>query len=131
MDTEVIIFDEPTMGQDEAGKQMIKEIIHMLKQQGKLILCILHDMDFAAAVFERTIVFNQGNVLLDGATREVFSNASILEAAYLEQPYITQIAKRFGLQETVLTEGELIERLNEMINVLGSTYNEKGREERT
>lgn len=112
MDTEVIIFDEPTMGQDDAGKKIIKQIIQTLRQQGKLVLCILHDMDFAAEVFERTIVFSQGKVLLDGSTRDVFSNEAILKAAYLEQPYITQIAKRFGLQETVLTEIELIEGLN-------------------
>lgn len=111
MDTEIIIFDEPTMGQDEAGKETIKGIIYELKKQGKLVLCILHDMDFAAEVFERTIVFNQGKVLLDGSTRDVFSNVSILEAAYLKQPHIMEIAKQLGLQKTVLTEVELIREL--------------------
>lgn len=111
MDAEVIIFDEPTMGQDEAGKETIKGIIYDLKKQGKLVLCILHDMDFAAAVFDRTIVFNQGKVLLDGATRDVFSNASILEAAYLKQPHIMEIAKQLGSRKTILTETELVREL--------------------
>ncbi|WP_164667884.1 energy-coupling factor ABC transporter ATP-binding protein [Virgibacillus doumboii] len=113
MDTDVVIFDEPTMGQDFAGKEKIKEIIGELSGQGKLVLCILHDMDFAAETFERTIVFNQGSVLLDGATRDVFANQSVLEKAFLEQPYFTQIAKQLGLEGSYLTEGELVEELKE------------------
>src|SRR5690625_6116947 len=36
MDTDVIIFDEPTMGQDLEGKKRIKSIIRNLRKQGKL-----------------------------------------------------------------------------------------------
>lgn len=111
MDTDVIIFDEPTMGQDYEGKELLKEIIHTEKNKGKLILCILHDMDFAAEVFERTIVLNQGQVLLDGPAQEVFSEKSILEKAYLEQPYATQIAEALGVKGTFLNDEELIKKL--------------------
>lgn len=114
MDTQVIIFDEPTMGQDYEGKELLKEIIQVEKDKGKLILCILHDMDFAAEVFERTIVLNQGQVLLDGTSRDVFSNKTILEKAFLEQPYSTQIADAIGLQGTYLNEEELIQEIKKM-----------------
>ena len=111
MDTDVVIFDEPTMGQDFAGKETIKDIISELRNHGKLVLCILHDMDFAAEVFERAIVFNQGKVLLDGPSREVFANRMVLEQAFLEQPQVMQVAQAFGLEGSYLTEDELIERL--------------------
>ncbi|SFB12725.1 energy-coupling factor transport system ATP-binding protein [Lentibacillus halodurans] len=111
MDTDVVIFDEPTMGQDFAGKERIKEIISELRSLGKLVLCILHDMDFAAEVFERTIVFNQGNVLLDGSTRDVFSDENVLEQAFLEQPHVMQIAKNIGLDGIYTTESELVAAL--------------------
>lgn len=111
MDTDVIIFDEPTMGQDFEGKELLKEIIREEKEKGKLILCILHDMDFAADVFERIIVLNQGQVLLDGSAREVFAEKTILEKAFLEQPYATQIAQAMGLADTYLNDSELIEAL--------------------
>src|SRR5699024_7463740 len=77
MNTEVVIFDEPTMGQDVAGKEILKSIISELRNNDKLVLCILHDMDFAAEVFERTFILNQGNILLDGPTRDVFINEGI------------------------------------------------------
>ena len=111
MKTDIIIFDEPTMGQDYEGKEILKTIIRDLRQDGKLVLCILHDMDFVADVFERTIIFNQGKVLLDGFTREVFTDEAILQSAYLEQPHITQLGRQLGLSETFLNEEELITHL--------------------
>ncbi|MER2063757.1 MAG: ABC transporter ATP-binding protein [Alkalibacterium sp.] len=112
MDTEMVIFDEPTMGQDFAGKEKIRAIIEELNTEGKLVLCILHDMDFAAEVFERTVVMNQGELILDGQTRDVFSKKDVLEKAYLEQPYVTQIAHALGYNESFIHESELIAFLN-------------------
>lgn len=108
MDTDIVIFDEPTMGQDHYGKETLKKIIAELHGQGKLVLCILHDMDFAAEVFERIIVFNEGQVLLDGTPRQVFKEKEILKKAHLEQPYITQVAHELGIEGVFLTDAELI-----------------------
>ncbi|MBT2216348.1 energy-coupling factor ABC transporter ATP-binding protein [Virgibacillus dakarensis] len=111
MNTDVLIFDEPTMGQDYAGKEKIKHIIEELRRAGKLVICILHDMDFAAEVFERIVVFNQGQVLLDGDPRNVFSNEPVLKHAGLEQPYVMRIAKRLGLDDSYFVEEKLMGRL--------------------
>ena len=109
MDTEVVIFDEPTIAQDFAGKERIKSIIKQLKSEGKIVLTIIHDMDFVAETFERTIVFAKGNVLLDSDTRDVFSKKEILEKAYLEQPNVTKLCRALGYDETFLTVNEFIE----------------------
>ncbi|SES80548.1 energy-coupling factor transport system ATP-binding protein [Salinibacillus kushneri] len=113
MDPNIVIFDEPTMGQDYAGKETLKEIIFELRNQGKLVLCILHDMDFAAEVFERTIVFNQGKVLIEGPSRDIFAQKEILEQAYLEQPYVAQIADELGLKGSYATDEDLLRALKE------------------
>lgn len=113
MDTKIVIFDEPTMGQDFAGKEKLKEIIYELRNQGKLVICILHDMDFAAEVFERTIVLNEGKVLLDGPSDEVFMHKEKLKQAYLEQPHFAQIADELGLEGNYLTDDQLIQALKE------------------
>lgn len=112
MDTKVIIFDEPTMGQDFEGKELLKEIIEAEYAKDKLILCILHDMDFAAEVFERIIVLNQGQVLLDGHARDVFAEREVLKTAFLEQPHPTQIAQALGLSGIYLNDEELIFEIN-------------------
>lgn len=110
MDTDIIILDEPTIAQDHAGKEKISNLIKWLKAKNKLVMTIIHDMDFVAENFERTIVFSEGNVILDGDTRYVFSQKEILESAHVEAPAITQLGEKLGYQETFLTIGELIEK---------------------
>lgn len=110
MDTDIIIFDEPTIAQDHAGKEKIKRIIKTLKDQNKLVMTIIHDMDFVAENFERTIVFHQKKVILDSATRQVFSQKDILARAHVETPYITQLGDKLGVAETVLTVEEFMNK---------------------
>lgn len=118
MDTEIIIFDEPTIAQDYYGKEKIKSIIKDLSAKGKLVLAITHDMDFVAETFERTLVFAEGNVLLDGTTREVYSHKEELEHAYLEAPNATQLCQMLGVKETFLTVEEFIDYKKDYKNKL-------------
>ncbi|WHY78512.1 ATP-binding cassette domain-containing protein [Neobacillus sp. WH10] len=109
MDTDIIILDEPTIAQDHYGKEKIRQIIQALKDQNKLVMTIIHDMDFVAENFERTIVFNEGRVLLDGDTRFVFSQKELLRKAKVEAPGITQLAEKLGIKNTILTVDEFIQ----------------------
>ncbi len=108
MNTEVVILDEPTIAQDHAGREIIKGAIEKLKNQGKTVITIIHDMDFVADIFERTIVFSEGKLLLEGSTREVFSHKEILEKAHLEQPHVTKLSHALGFSETFLRAEELV-----------------------
>jgi energy-coupling factor transport system ATP-binding protein len=108
METDILILDEPTIAQDNRGKEKIQQIIKALKKKNKLVMTIIHDMDFVAENFERTIVFNEGKVLLDGDTRYVFSQKEILKKAYVEAPGITKLAEKLGLKDTILTIDEFI-----------------------
>lgn len=108
MDTDIVIFDEPTMGQDVRGKAKVKEIIHSLHQAGKLVICILHDMDFVADTFSRTIIFSNGGMLFDGPTRVAFAQKEALRLARVEQPHLTKLVQRLGYDRVVLKETELV-----------------------
>ncbi|MCM3711728.1 ABC transporter ATP-binding protein [Sporosarcina luteola] len=108
MDTDVVIFDEPTMGQDVRGKSKVQEIIHSLHEKGKLVICILHDMDFVADTFGRTIIFSNGGMLFDGPTREAFAQEEALRLARVEQPNITKLVQRLGYDRIILRATELI-----------------------
>lgn len=111
MDTDIIIFDEPTIAQDYEGKVIISNIIKALIRRGKIVITIIHDMDFVAENFERAIVFGEGRVIIDGSTREVYSNKEVLQKAYLELPGITELSRRLGFEKTVLNIEEFQEEL--------------------
>ena len=86
MDADVIILDEPTIAQDYAGRCRIGNMIKELSEKGKLVIAILHDMDFVDEYFERVIVMAHGEILADGSARDVFSKDQVLEKARLQKP---------------------------------------------
>jgi energy-coupling factor transport system ATP-binding protein len=96
MNPDVIILDEPTIAQDDAGRKKLGSIIETLSGEGKFVLAILHDMEFVAENFARVIVMAKGKVLCDGTPREVFANRDALDAAKLEQPYEWQLYERLS-----------------------------------
>lgn len=93
MDTDVIILDEPTIAQDYRGKEIIRNIIASLSEQGKLVLAILHDMDFVAQCFSRVVVLAHGQLLADGTPSEVFVQEEVLKKAALDMPHPLQLRK--------------------------------------
>jgi energy-coupling factor transporter ATP-binding protein EcfA2 len=93
MDTDVIILDEPTIAQDYSGKEIIRNIIASLSEQGKLVLAILHDMDFVAQCFSRVVVLAHGQLLADGTPSEVFVQEDVLKKAALDMPHPLQLRK--------------------------------------
>jgi energy-coupling factor transport system ATP-binding protein len=113
MDTPIVIFDEPTTGQDFAGVELIGRIVEWLGEREKTMIAISHDIDFCAEHFERTIVMSDGEVLLDGPTRTVLSQAEILMKSYVEPPQIVRLAERLELAGAPLTVEELMLRMKD------------------
>ena len=109
MDPDVLILDEPTIAQDMMGRRRIADIVHTLSAQGKLVLAILHDMDFVAECFDRVVVMAQGQVVADGSPRQVFADSAALQAARLDPPHVTQLCTRLGYDGVFLTVEEFLD----------------------
>lgn len=103
MNPSVVIFDEPTCGQDVEGNQRLRSIIDTLQKEGKLCITISHDMKFVVHNFKRVIVMCKGNVLLDGDTEYVFSQVDTIKKSFVTPPPITRVAQKAGLEKTVFT----------------------------
>ena len=58
-ESEVYFLDEPFVGIDFSSEKLIMTKIENLKQQGKLILIIHHDLSKAKQYFDRIILLNQ------------------------------------------------------------------------
>ena len=91
MDTDVIILDEPTIAQDFKGRRIIGKMIREMTANGKLVIAILHDMDFVMENFERVIVMAHGKILCEGTAKDVFAQNEILEEARLQKPHIVAL----------------------------------------
>ena len=111
MDTPIVIFDEPTTGQDAVNIGRIAHVIAKLKAQGKTVITITHDIDFCAENFERVIAMSQGQVLLDGKANEVLGQTEILATTFVDPPQLTRLGKRLGFKQTVRNQAEFLAAL--------------------
>ena len=110
MDTDAVIFDEPTIAQDYMGKERIKAIMKALNREHKIVISILHDMDFVAEYFERVIVMAHGKVLADGPKETVFYEEDSLAAAKLEQPHTAALCRKLGYEGAFMTVNDINDR---------------------
>jgi energy-coupling factor transport system ATP-binding protein len=108
MDTPIIIFDEPTTGQDAANIARMADTIAALRERGKTVITITHDIDFCAENFERVIALSNGKVLLDGPANDVLGQEEILAQTYVDPPQLTRLGLRLGLPEIVRNQEEFL-----------------------
>jgi energy-coupling factor transport system ATP-binding protein len=111
MDTDIVIFDEPTTGQDATNIGRIAHVIKTLRQRGKTVITITHDIDFCAENFERVIALSQGKILLDGQANEVLGREDVLATTYVDPPQLTRLGKRLGFKKTVRNQPEFLAAL--------------------
>ncbi|MBR0473628.1 MAG: ATP-binding cassette domain-containing protein [Erysipelotrichaceae bacterium] len=115
MDPEILFLDEPTTGQDQYGKTKLGLLSRKMKQLGKTIIIISHDMDFVAEYADRVIVMNESRVILDGTPADVFSNEEVMKTAHIMPPQIYAIGNHIHAvsSETRLSVMELAKVLAE------------------
>ena len=111
MDTDIVIFDEPTTGQDAVNVARIAHVIAELRRRGKTVITITHDIDFCAENFERVIAMAQGKILLDGRANDVLGQEDVLATTYVDPPQLTRLAKRLGFKDTVRNQEEFLNAL--------------------
>jgi energy-coupling factor transport system ATP-binding protein len=85
-DPGILVFDEPTIGQDAHQKEILKRLIVTLQKQGKTILIITHDMDFIVSIASRLIVMKQGGIFADASPSDIFRDINLLKMCSLCQP---------------------------------------------
>jgi len=110
LDTDVVILDEPTAGQDLVGLNKLIVILRELKRAGKAVITITHDMEFVSQNFERTVVMADRQIVADQRTDTVFYDADVLRQAMVAPPAFVQVAKAFvgpsaGLSVEKLVDG--------------------------
>lgn len=115
MQTECIIFDEPTAMLDPKGREEVMQtIIRLNKELGITIVLITHFMDEAVQA-DRIAVMNKGRIIMQGTPREVFSQEEKLSECGLDLPQSTELCRRLGIKDTVLNVRECVEKITSML----------------
>ena len=76
---EVLFLDEPFTGVDVDSEAKIMEVLHELRDEGKTIMMIYHDLENARRYFDEVILVNQ-TVMAYGETEHVLTNENLHQA---------------------------------------------------
>ena len=62
MDTPIVVLDEPTLGQDAAGRERVAGFLRRLRAAGRTVIVAGHDRALMAAELDRTLVMVAGRL---------------------------------------------------------------------
>ena len=74
MQPKVILFDEPTSALDPEMVQEVLSVIRSLAEEGRTMLLVTHEMNFAKQVSSEVVFLHQGLVEEQGTPEQVFDN---------------------------------------------------------
>jgi energy-coupling factor transport system ATP-binding protein len=93
---DVLILDEPTTGLDYREQRNMMNLVREMNARGSTIIFVTHHMWVVAEYADRVFVVKDGKILLEGTTREVFSQEEVLRDAYLRPPQLVRLSNRLG-----------------------------------
>jgi len=93
-DPEVVILDEPTVGQDSIQKEKLAGTIRMLTSSGKTVVVVSHDIEFLWPMQPRVVVMKAGRVLGDGPAARLMQDRGLLDSARVAQPQLVEFYDR-------------------------------------
>ena len=116
MKPDCIILDEPTAMLDPIGRIEVMNTIKKLnKEENKTIVLITHYMEEAVEA-DRIIVLENGNIVMEGTPREIFSQVDKVKSLGLDVPQVTELVyelrkEGINLRPDILSIEELVELL--------------------
>jgi branched-chain amino acid transport system ATP-binding protein len=79
-DPKLLLVDEPAAGMNAIETKEIVDLMRNLNKEGIVIVIIEHDMSVIMNLCDKIVVFNDGNVISEGAPGEVKKDPKVIEA---------------------------------------------------
>ena len=116
MEPKCIVLDEPTAMLDPNGRKEVLRAVEELRRREKVtVILITHYMEEVVDA-DRVIVMDQGNVVMEGTPREIFSRVEELKKYRLDVPQVTLLA--YELQQRGLPLSNGILKTEELVKEL-------------
>jgi energy-coupling factor transporter ATP-binding protein EcfA2 len=93
MRPEILVIDEPTVGQDGRFLETISRLVRSLQGQGQTIIIVTHDLEFAHATTERWIVLHEGKIVGDGSPEMLYHDQELIRMGAIEEAHVAVLAE--------------------------------------
>ena len=120
MEPEILIADEATAMLDPFGRRDVLDTVRRLnKEKGITVMWITHYMEEAAQA-DRVLVVSDGQLVLEGTPRQVFTQVDKMRQLHLDVPPMTDLddqLRKAGmpLPEGILTVDEMAEEVTRLL----------------
>ena len=96
-DPQVLVLDEPTIGQDHQQKENLRQFILQMQTQGKTVIIVTHDVEFVAECNPRVVLMREGKIVADGEGKDILTDAKVIEQSSIVLPQIAQVFMLLGV----------------------------------
>lgn len=86
--TDIVMLDEPTTYLDLSHQIELMKLMQAMKQQGKTVIVVLHDLNQACRYCDYLVVMKQGSVVAQGKPQQVFTEALLQDVFSLKAKVI-------------------------------------------
>jgi branched-chain amino acid transport system ATP-binding protein len=80
LEPKLLLLDEPAAGMNEAETENLLERIQEIRNLGKTIFLIEHDMNVVMGICDYVFVLNFGELIAQGTPQEIQANEKVIEA---------------------------------------------------
>ena len=121
-DPDIIVFDEPTLGQDAKEIKFFLELVRKELEQGKTIIMVTHNIEFTVEYVPRTILMEAGRIIADGPTQKIFTNEFLISKSSLILPQLYLLKKELEkigiiIPKELIKEHEIVDFLSSRLNI--------------
>ncbi|GGR65131.1 ABC transporter ATP-binding protein [Nocardioides luteus] len=92
VDPELVMLDEPMAGVNPALKQSLLGHVKSLRDEGRTVLFVEHDMDMVRDISDWVIVMAQGKIVAEGTPAAVMADQRVIDA-YLGAHHDTDLSE--------------------------------------
>ena len=90
-DPQMLILDEPTIGQDHEQKEKLRQFIMQMQTQKKTVVIVTHDVEFVAECNPRVVLMKEGRMVAEGMAKDILTNPKALAESSIVLPQIAQV----------------------------------------
>lgn len=108
---DVIILDEPTLGMDGF---LIKDLEHMiasLREQGKTVIMISHEIPLVFRTVDYSVILNKGQKIFEGNKEELSRRSDIFDAINISLPPVVRLSQEYGFDKVCFNVAEFAEEM--------------------
>jgi len=100
---ELVMLDEPMAGVNPALKQSLLGHVKSLRDEGRTVLFVEHDMDMVRDISDWVVVMAQGKIVAEGPPDAVMADQAVIDA-YLGAHHDAELT--FEEEEQIIAEAE-------------------------